>query len=107
MAFFLVSVSLKDWLDNRPFKFESYKTSEAVENALYKEFPIGSNVDSIVNILNKSNARCAAYDPRPWSYETFDLDRIAFIMHCSYETGWFSFSPFREYIIYLKKEKKK
>ncbi len=44
--------------DNRPIKFESYKSWEDFEKKIRSEFPKGSDIDYAVEVLKESGATC-------------------------------------------------
>ena len=54
----IVKITIKEMFDNRPFKFEKYKTEENLEEAVKVYFPVDSDLDRSILELEKSGARC-------------------------------------------------
>ncbi len=88
--------------DDRPFKFEKYKSSEELEAAAKLKFFVGGDIDQIVSDLRKSSAKCFA----PKCYGPCENFENRF--HCRYQAGLFSLRPFDGYsvTVYLDKNRK-
>lgn len=81
--------------DNRPFKFEKYRSNKQLEEAARLKFSIGSNVDKIVDELKKSGAECYTFNPSD-SSKPYEI-----IISCEYNAKFISLHPFEWYRIAL------
>lgn len=54
----ICKINFQEIFDNRPFKFENFRTNEAFEEAVQKMFPVGSDLDASIKILEESGAKC-------------------------------------------------
>jgi hypothetical protein len=95
-------IVFKELFDNRPFKFEKYKTSEQLEAAAKLRFPIGSDLDLVVNDLEKSGADCYIY-----KHDKLDkCENIAeYDVECEYITSLFSLHPLEDYSVWSSGDK--
>ena len=92
-------IIIQESFDNRPFKFEKYKTDEELEEAAKLRFPVGTKLDQISSELEKSGAKCHSFKPsdQPDNYEI--------IMDCEYNTNLISLHFFERYGIGLAGDK--
>jgi hypothetical protein len=95
-----IGLHLQKIFDQRPFKFEHYRSSKALEAALKIHFPLGSNAEKAMNQLVQSGAECKVYDDRHKNDEP-----IPYLVSCKYHTGFISLIPMEHYKIYLDAEK--
>lgn len=91
-------IVFKELFDDRPFRFEEYKTDEQLEEAAKLKFPVGRDLDQIICDLEKSGADCDMRVPyQPKKYEI--------IAECRYMTSLFSLHPIENYEIWLYGDK--
>jgi len=104
-SFILVIIALiskmiaQELFDNRPFKFEKYRSYEALEGAAKANFLIGDNIDEMIKRLEKSGAECHIYKNADPS-KNYEISAT-----CEYEPDFFSFYPFEWYRIDLDGDK--
>ena len=86
-------IIIQELFDNRPFKFEKYKTSEQLEETARLRFLVGSDLNQIRSDLEKSGAKCRTHKPsdKPINYK--------FVLYCEYNTSLLSLHPFERYKI--------
>lgn len=80
---------LPEIFDNRPFKFEKYKTDEQLEEAIKRRFPVGSDFNYAVSMFEKSSSECRLYKP---SNRLIDIG-----LACTYSTKIISLHPLEWY----------
>jgi hypothetical protein len=89
---------IRELTDNRPVKFEKYKTSEELKAFLDKQYPIGSDAEKAFNDFKKSGTYCKNFSP-----PNIELN-IKTLMRCVYSSGWLSLNPLVDYIIVLSSD---
>jgi hypothetical protein len=95
-----------DKLDKRPFRFEDFKTAEALILNLKRKFTPGVNSQELLAELEASGAKCRLIDKK---YYTKDIpENCEAMVFCKYNTGWLSYPPLIDYTvtIYANKEGK-
>lgn len=92
----VIKLILPELFDNRPFRFEKYKTSEQLEEAVKDKFPIGSDFDEVVSMLKKSAAKCYVYKPSDRNLKMYHI-----VANCEYSTKIFSLHPFEWYRVWV------
>ena len=102
LAFIIIKIICGEIFDNRPFKFEKYRTSKELEEAVNFKFKIGSDIEEIRLILERSGAKCYSYKPKLHSYELINYE-IKVV--CEYNTSFFSLYPMEYYRIGLSGDK--
>ncbi len=91
-------IVFKELFDNRPFKFEKYKTDEQLEEATRLKFPVGSDMNQVVYDLEKSGADC-------YRYKYSEPEKYGVEIGCNYITSLFSLHPLEAYGIGLYGDK--
>jgi hypothetical protein len=89
---------IPELFDSRPFKFEKYKTDGQLKEVTKLKFPLGSDLDKIINAFEKSGADCYTY--KHGQSETDEIE-----VSCEYITGLFSLHPLEDYEIWLRADK--
>ena len=84
-------IIFQELFDNRPFKFEKYKTNEQLDEAAKLKFPVGSDLNYIKNILEKSGAKCYTFKTNEGSKNHEN------IVSCTYNTSLFSLHLLERY----------
>ena len=84
-----------EFFESRPFKFEQYRSIERLEEAARLSFPIGSDIDTIVDDLKKSGAECYTFTPSEQS-KNYEITTT-----CEYNTNFISLHPLEWYRISL------
>lgn len=87
---------VRDLYDDRPFKFEHYKSSADFETGLRKMFPLGSNIEKALQSLHQSGAKCKIYDDRNKPEE-----KNKYSISCVYNTGWVTLYPLEHYRLFI------
>ena len=83
-------IIFQEIFDYRPFKFEKYKTSEQLEEAVQIKFPVGSDMNKARGDLEKSGAKCREYRPPS-----------VLRCYCEYNTYLFTLHPLKRYKVWL------
>ncbi len=98
---------LYEKFDNRPIKFEDFKTSEELNKFIIANYHIGSYGADFVNHLKNSKAKCREIGPNGL-YFSQSPKNYKFIKECKYLTGLVSIAPLKSYqlIIYEDQEHK-
>ena len=91
----IIKIGIQEMFDNRPFQFEKYKTEEEFKKAAEIKFPIGSNLEAGIKILELSGADCHTYKP------SAEGKKYVIVGSCYYDTNFISLHPFEHYRIYL------
>ena len=94
----IIKIGIQEMFDNRPFQFEKYKTEEEFKKAAEIKFPIGSNLEAGIKILELSGADCHIYNPSD------SEKRYVIVGSCKYKVVSFTkvnFLNFLYYRIYL------
>lgn len=60
----IIVLHIEGKFDDRPFKFEVYRTEESFEEAIKSNFALGSNIEDALDILVISGATCKLFDHR-------------------------------------------
>jgi hypothetical protein len=76
--------------DKRPFKFEHYKTTDALEKFIKSNFPDGSNLSEAIDILYDSGAQCIIKTKTNSNFG-YIHDEAIFVVSCSYKSNFISF----------------
>ena len=93
LLFIVISkIAIIELFNNKPFKFEKYRTEEELERAVKDAFPIGSDLDKSIKLLEKSGAECNVFDDKA-SYES--------VVNCEYTTDFISLNPLESYRVAL------
>jgi hypothetical protein len=90
-------IIIPELFDNRPFKFEKYKTEEQLEKTIRFKFPVGSALDKIKSNLEQSGAECLMYIPSDM-YRSMNRE---IVLYCKYNTSLFSLYPFEDYRVWV------
>lgn len=95
-----IHITIQEFFDHRPFQFEKYKNDRELQKAAQFYFPIGSNINMVINKFEKSGAKC--------SQDTITLKYHVTLTRCSYLTNFLSFHPNLLYqmLIYADKSNK-
>ncbi|AIL64487.1 hypothetical protein NOVO_00380 [Rickettsiales bacterium Ac37b] len=103
LAILISYLFAKDWLDDRPFKFERYKDDKQFDAALIKQFPLGSDMKEMIKLFEQSGAECADRsheEDKPKEYQKYDI-----YYWCKYNSDWLSFDPLGVYEIWFLGDK--
>jgi hypothetical protein len=93
----------REWTDNRPFKFEKYKSSKELELGLLDRFPLGSDADAALKILQESGGKCEVfYGPNDLASKGSE-----YLISCWYITDFISFHTLESYRLYIYGDKQK
>ncbi|AIL66137.1 hypothetical protein NOVO_09115 (plasmid) [Rickettsiales bacterium Ac37b] len=103
ISILIAYIFIKDWLDNRPLKFESYKNREEFNTVLKTQFPLGSDIREMMKLFEQSGARCK--DRSGEEDMSHDMKKYDIIYWCEYESGWLSLPPFQVYEIWFMGDK--
>lgn len=95
----IIEIGIQEMFDNRPFQFEKYKTEEEFKKAVEIKFPIGSNLEAGIKILELSSADCHIYKAPE------EEKRYVIIGSCDYDTNFISLHPFEHYRVALCADK--
>jgi hypothetical protein len=82
---------IRELTDNRPVKFEKYKTSKELKAFLDKQYPIGSDAEKAFNDLKKSGADCENVSKKKGIPN--DLLQYDYVGWCNYTDSFFSWPP--------------
>jgi hypothetical protein len=82
---------IRELTDNRPVKFEKYKTSKELKAFLDKQYPIGSDAEKAFNDLKKSGAYCENVSKKKGIPN--DLLQYDYVGACDYTDSFFSWPP--------------
>ncbi len=102
ISFFLFLILFKIFsylFDNRPIKFERYKTANALKEFLEANYPIGSNANIVFEALKKSGAKCQWRTSKTTKINY--LKKYNYIGSCYYYPGLFNFMPLKVYRILI------
>jgi hypothetical protein len=88
----------REWTDDRPFKFEKYKSSKELELGLLERFPLGSDAEIALKILQESGGKCEVFDHIGDNTEKHEYE---YIIYCEYNSGWVSWHPLEHYRLHL------
>ena len=97
----IIKIIVREIFDDRPFKFESYKTELKLEEAVRENFSEGSNLYEVVKILEKSGAKCSIDKSDEAGY-AYIHKGARYIATCSYRADLFSLNPLITYRIILQ-----
>jgi hypothetical protein len=93
----------------RPIKFENFKTAEEAELYLNERYPIGTDINNILNDLSSVGAKCIQRSEKiPKHQMTLKIDGdYEKVFECSYYNNFFSLDPISMYdfSLYVDKEK--
>jgi hypothetical protein len=81
---------IRELTDNRPVKFEKYKTSKELKAFLDKQYPIGSDAEKAFNDLKKSGADCEDLSNKNRAHSLLKYDYVGW---CEYRDSFFSCPP--------------
>jgi hypothetical protein len=81
---------IRELTDNRPVKFEKYKTSKELKAFLDKQYPIGSDVEKAFNDLKKSGAYCRDLSNKNRAHSLLKYDYVG---ACDYRDSFFPWPP--------------
>jgi|GEM_PF-6967498 hypothetical protein len=89
---------IREKYDDRPFKFEKYRSREEFKKGLEEKFPLGSDAENALRVLQQSGAKCEVFDyiENPEK----QLDSI-YQIYCEYNSGFFSLHPLENYELYI------
>ncbi|AIL64471.1 hypothetical protein NOVO_00300 [Rickettsiales bacterium Ac37b] len=93
----------KELFDNRPFKFEKYKTYEELNTALKKEFPLDSDMREVIKVLEESGAKCEDRSQEKIMKE--ELKKYGLIYYCKYGSRMLTLHLLESYTIWVKGNK--
>ncbi|AIL64473.1 hypothetical protein NOVO_00310 [Rickettsiales bacterium Ac37b] len=103
LAILISYLIAKELFDNRPFKFEKYKTYEELNTALKKEFPLDSDMREVIKVLEESGAKCE--DRSQHESLPNDLKKYDVLYRCEYDSGVFTLHMLESYTIWVKGNK--
>lgn len=93
ILFAVIKIVANKLFDNRPFKFEKYRSSKSFDEAVNSKFIIGGIIEPYVKILEQSGAKCHKFSSsdKKANYKT--------ITSCEYNSSFFSLNPLEYYRI--------
>ncbi len=93
-------------LNKKTFRFEDFKTAEALISNLKSKFTPGVNNQELLSELKASGAKCRLIDKKYYTKDTPENCEAMFL--CEYNTGWLSYPPLVDYtvVVYENKEGK-
>lgn len=80
----------------KPFRFESFKTTEEVQTFMNERYKQGLLVSICLNELKKVGAKCLIVNKDDMENQNFSYSKMYF---CEYNSSIFSFSPLIRYPI--------
>lgn len=98
LAFFMLTMKIiiYEVFDLRPFNFERYTTGEQFKQAAQQNFPLGSDINKIIERLKESGAEC-----HQWRASFENLENRNISASCKYFSGFISWHPRRVYTVWL------
>lgn len=95
LIFVIGKITIDELFDNRQFKFEKYKSTEELEEAVKSKFLIGMELNQAIEKIQTSGAKCFTYKP---GHYVKDCDTIT---QCDYYIWLLSLHPLRHYRIWF------
>ena len=94
-----VAILITEKLDKSPIRLKNFKTSEALEDFLYKKYHLSSNMNIPFKDLELSGARCSLATKK--DNIPNDLKKYEYSIWCDYLTPWFSWPPKEHYQVII------
>lgn len=95
----LIGSLIMEKLDTRPFKFEDFKSAEALKTFLELKYPIGLDANIALKDLSAAGAPCHVVDDVSKVFN--DLKEYKYIGWCDYSASWLSWPPKEQYNVII------